>query len=55
MPFNKSNQLLSDQSTNEFLKTFKRLIETRECLESIYSDNAKIYGAASKWIKRISK
>ena len=46
-------ELVPDQTTIEFLKALKRLIARRGCPTTIYSDNAKSFVAASKWIKSI--
>ena len=51
--FNKRN--LPDQTRGDFLRALKKLISRRRCPEKIYSDNAKIYMEASKWIKKINK
>ena len=48
-------ELVPDQSKEEFIKVLKRFIARCGCPETIYSDNAKIFVAASKWIKRINK
>ena len=48
-------ELLLDQTKEEFIRALKRLIARRGCPETIYSDNAKTFVAASKWIKRINK
>ena len=47
--------MLPDQTKEEFIRALKRLIARRGCPETIYSDNAKTFVAASKWIKRINK
>ena len=48
-------ELLQDQTKEEFIRALKRLIVRRGCPQTIYSDNAKILVAASKWIKRNNK
>ena len=48
-------ELLPDQTKEEFIRALKRLIARRGCPEAIYSNNAKTFVAASKWIKRINK
>ena len=48
-------ELLPDQTKEEFMRALKRLISRRGCPETIYSDNAKTFVAASKWIKRNNK
>ena len=48
-------ELLPDQIKEEFIRELKRLIARRVCPEAIYSNNAKTFVAAFKWIKRINK
>ena len=48
-------ELVQNQTTTEFIKTLKRLIARRGCPRVIYSDNAKTFVAASRWVKRIKK
>ena len=48
-------ELLPDQTKEEFIRALKKLIARHRCPETIYSDNAKTFVAASKWIKRINK
>ena len=48
-------ELLPDQTADEFIKALKRLMARSGCPETIYSDNAKVYLVASKWIKKINK
>ena len=48
-------ELLPDQTKEEFIRALKRLIARRGCSETIYSNNAKTFVAASKWIKRINR
>ena len=43
-------ELLSNQTTLEFIKAFKKLIARRGSPNIVYSDNAKTYVAAAKWI-----
>ena len=47
--------LLPNQTEEEIIRALKRLIVRRGCPEPIYSDNAKTFVPASKWIKRINK
>ena len=42
-------------TTNEFIKCFKRLIARRGRLKTVYSDNAKTFQAAAKWLKLVIK
>ena len=46
--------MLPDQTKEEFIRALKRLIARRRCPETIYSDNAKTFVAASKLIKKIN-
>ena len=46
-------ELLPNQITEEFLRSLKRLIARRGRPEKIYSDNAKTFVAAAKWLKQI--
>ena len=48
-------ELLPDQTKEEFIRALKRLVARRGCPETIYSNNAKTFVAASKLIKRINK
>ena len=48
-------ELLLDQTTDGFIRVLKKLIARKGCLETIYSNSAKIYVAVSKWIKKINK
>ena len=48
-------ELLPDQTKEEFIRAFKKLIARYGCPETINSSNAKTFAAASKWIKRINK
>ena len=47
--------VLSNQTTQEFIYALKRLITRRGRPKLIYSDNAKTYVAASKLIEKINK
>ena len=46
--------VLSNQTTQEFIYALKRLITRRGRPKLIYSDNAKTYVAASKLIEKIN-
>ena len=48
-------EILSNQTTQEFMQALKRLIIRRGRPKVIYSDNAKTFEKASKWIKRVYK
>ena len=48
-------ELLPNQSTSEFIKAFKNLIARRGSPNIVYSDNAKTYVAAAKWIQNIKR
>ena len=48
-------KLLPDQTKEEFIRALTRLIARHGCPETIYSDNAKTFVTASKWIKSIKK
>ena len=48
-------ELLPDQTKKEFIRALTRLIARHGCPETIYSDNAKTFVTASKWIKSINK
>ena len=48
-------EILPNQTTQEFIQALKRLIATRGRPKVIYSDNAKTFEKASKWIKRVYK
>ena len=48
-------ELLLNQTTLEFIKTFKKLIARRGSPNIVYSDNAKTYVAAAKWIQNIKR
>lgn len=45
-------ELLSNQTTEEFIKAFKRFIARRGRPQKVYSDNGKSFVAASKWLGR---
>ena len=43
-------ELLSDQTTEGFMKAFKRFIARRGRPQKVYSDNGRSFVAASKWL-----
>ena len=48
-------EILTIQTTGEFIKALKRLVARRGRPQIIYSDNAKKFTAAEKWINKINK
>ena len=46
-------ELLTDQTTEGFIQCLKRFIGRRGRPEKIYSDNAKTFEAAAKWLKKV--
>ena len=48
-------ELLSSQTTEEFIKAFKQFIARRGRPQKVYSDNGKSFVAASKWLGGIMK
>ena len=48
-------EILPNQTTQEFIQALKRLIARRSRPKVIYSDNAKAFEKASKWIKKVYK
>ena len=46
-------ELISNATTQEFIKCLKRLIARRGKRSIIYLDNAKSFRAAAKWLKQI--
>ena len=48
-------ELVPNQTTEEFITRFKRLIARRGTLEKIYSDNAKTFVASWKWVRKLNK
>ena len=46
---------MSNLSTNEFIRSFKRLISRRGKPNVIYSDNAKTFKAGAKWLNSINR
>jgi uncharacterized protein YoxC len=45
--------LVPNLSTEEFIRSFKRLVARRGRPKKIYSDNGKTFVAASKWVKSV--
>ena len=48
-------EILADLTTKEFLKCLKRFIARKGRPDKIYSDNAKTFAAAAKWLKMVMK
>ena len=48
-------ELLSSLEVGEFIQSLKRLIARRGRPTKIYSDNAKTFVAAAKWLKKIHR
>ena len=48
-------ELLPNQTTEEFIRSLKRLIARRGEPEKIYSDNGKTFVAAARWLCKIMK
>ena len=48
-------QALQDLSTDEFIRSLKIFIDRRGRPEKIYSDNAKTFESAARWIKKVVK
>ena len=48
-------ELISNTTTKKFVKCLKRLVARRGKPTTIYSDNAKSFQAAAKWLKQIIK
>ena len=48
-------EMLTNQTPGEFIKALKRLVARRGRPQIIYSDNAKTFTAAEKWIIKINK
>ena len=48
-------ELLHDQTTGEFMRTFKRFIARRGRPQKVYSDNGRSFVAAAKWLRGIMK
>ena len=48
-------ELIPNLTANEFIKCFKRLIARRGRPKTAYSDNAKTFQAATKWLKQVIK
>ena len=48
-------EVLPNQTTQEFIQALKGLTASRGRPKVIYSDNAKTFEKASKWIKKVYK
>ena len=48
-------ELVSNLTTTEFIKSFKRLISRRGKPKIVYSDNAKTFKAGPKWLANINR
>ena len=48
-------ELLTDQTTESFIKCLKRFIARRERPRKIYSDNGRSFVAANKWLRSIMR
>ena len=48
-------ELVSNLTTTEFIKSFKRLISRRGKPKIVYSDNAKTFKARTKWLANINR
>ena len=48
-------EVLPNQTTGEFIKALKQLIARRGRPQVIYSDNARTFVLASKWVQKINK
>ena len=48
-------ELLPSLETNEFIKSFKRLVARRGRPSRVYSDNGSTFVAAAKWLKKVRK
>ena len=48
-------ELLPNQETEEFIRSLKRLIARRGRPQKIYSDNAKTFVAAAKWLRGVMR
>ena len=48
-------ELAENLTSKEFIKCFKRLIARRGRPKLIYSDNAKTFQAAAKWLKQVTR
>ena len=46
-------ELVKSMETAQFLQSFKRLIARKGRPDKIYSDNAKTFVVAAKWVKQI--
>ena len=48
-------ELVSNLTTTEFIKSFKRLISRRGKPKIVYSDNAKTFKPVAKWLANINR
>ena len=48
-------EILPNQATQEFIQALKQLIARRGRPKVLYSDNAKAFEKASKWVKKVYK
>ena len=48
-------ELLSDQTTEGFIKSFKRFIAGRGRPQKVYSDNGRSFVAAARWLRGIMR
>ena len=48
-------ELVSNLTTTEFIKSFKRLISKRDKPKTVYSDNVKTVKVGAKWLANINK
>ena len=46
-------ELLTDQTLQGFIQYLKRFFVSRRRPEKIYSDNAKTFETAAKWLKKV--
>ena len=46
-------ELLTDQTTDGFIKCLTRLVARRRRPQNIYSDHAKTFDTAAKWLKKV--
>ena len=46
-------ELTNDMSTNEFLQAFQRMMNRRGMSDTVLSDNAQSFKAASRDVKRL--
>ena len=46
-------ELLDDQTTDGFIRSFKKFVARRGLPKKVYSDNARTFQSAAKWLKNI--